>query len=333
MDPTFTDAEKRFVLAEIIKASSIDVGILVDLVKSHNVEPQWLSMQVPNGRNLGQCINATESLFERHIPYPNLKRKPPASLVEIAPKRQAVEQPRPVAIPRVIQPRPASNGYNPHPSPTVTAPATATATPPTATGRKRGRPSKAEKAEKEAAQLRAGGHHFGVFPNRQGQPGTYPPISAAPTQPPVTQKLPPISTVQDYPPSSSVATVYNVVSGPQRKNSPRHEQVIPPLSKHQTDEQPQETRPADSNPQWQPGMASENADASHQEAENYGRFPSQPRQMPTPMEPRQLASYSGMNSPLVGRISAPERSNSPMSQHKPESHSPHLNPAPAGVVP
>jgi hypothetical protein len=41
---------QRFVLAEMIKASHMDVGILVEFIKHHEIQPDWLSMQLPGGR-------------------------------------------------------------------------------------------------------------------------------------------------------------------------------------------------------------------------------------------------------------------------------------------
>jgi hypothetical protein len=41
---------QRFVLAEMIKVSNMDVGTLVDFVKYHDIAPDWLEMQLPGGR-------------------------------------------------------------------------------------------------------------------------------------------------------------------------------------------------------------------------------------------------------------------------------------------
>jgi hypothetical protein len=43
-------AAQRFVLAEMIKASHMDVGVLVDFVKQHDIRADWMSMQLPSGR-------------------------------------------------------------------------------------------------------------------------------------------------------------------------------------------------------------------------------------------------------------------------------------------
>jgi hypothetical protein len=36
-------------LGEIIKVSAIDVATLVDFIKAHKVEPDWMLMQLPGG--------------------------------------------------------------------------------------------------------------------------------------------------------------------------------------------------------------------------------------------------------------------------------------------
>lgn len=40
---------QRFVLAEMLKVSQMDVGVLVDFLKNCGVQPDWLSMQLPGG--------------------------------------------------------------------------------------------------------------------------------------------------------------------------------------------------------------------------------------------------------------------------------------------
>jgi hypothetical protein len=53
-DLTMSPAQ-RFILAEMIKLSQLDVAVLVDFVKAHGIEPgwmqqQWIHMQLPRGR-------------------------------------------------------------------------------------------------------------------------------------------------------------------------------------------------------------------------------------------------------------------------------------------
>lgn len=179
MDPTFTEFDQRFVLGEIIKASDLDVGTLVDFICKHNVQPNWVRMQLPCGRNLLQVWKAAEVMFNAPLnPPPTahfapLKRKSLGDLHEHNSKRLATspidQQPPP--LPPImhapqplhahsplnasrnvsIQPRPASNGYQLN-SPT-TAPQPITPALSQSIGRKRGRPSKADKE----AQARASG--------------------------------------------------------------------------------------------------------------------------------------------------------------------------------
>lgn len=45
-----TDQTQRFVLAEMVKYSHIDVNTLVDFIKYHEVQPDWMSFHLPRGR-------------------------------------------------------------------------------------------------------------------------------------------------------------------------------------------------------------------------------------------------------------------------------------------
>ncbi|KAL1878814.1 hypothetical protein VTK73DRAFT_7467 [Phialemonium thermophilum] len=165
MESSFTDAEKRFVLAEMIKVSHIDVDTLVDFVKRHEIYPQWLLMQLPSGRNMMQCLQAAEVMFDMRMsppPMPVLKRKSLGDISEHLSKRQALMsplEPQPYSAPRSfnfqsahatqpvnIQPRPASNpnGY-PLASPSAPSPTVSASNPQPPSGRKRGRPSRAQR--------------------------------------------------------------------------------------------------------------------------------------------------------------------------------------------
>ncbi|KAI1393917.1 uncharacterized protein F4822DRAFT_424380 [Hypoxylon trugodes] len=166
MDTTFSDDEKRYILGEMIKNSTIDVPTLVEFIKAHQVRPDWMMMQLPSGaysrtafseyiplmkagRNMNQCYNAAEIMFQTKLPEPdfrNVKRKSMSDLVEPPTKRQAMMVPiePPIAPARIIQPRPPPNGYPPSVPVSISPPVTST-------GKKRGRPSKADKE----AQARA----------------------------------------------------------------------------------------------------------------------------------------------------------------------------------
>ncbi|KAI1815293.1 hypothetical protein GGS20DRAFT_584655 [Poronia punctata] len=183
METTFSDDEKRFVLGEIIKVSTIDVLTVVDFIKSHKIEPNWMLMQLPGGRNMQQCVGAVDNMFRVKFPPPNLggfsKRKSLGDLVDHPAKRQAITAPfEPSLAPiRALQPRPPAttahapphvSGYPP-PVASVTTSTTTTGTPGgTGTGKKRGRPSKADKEAQ--AQARAA----------YARPTEYPPITPAP---------------------------------------------------------------------------------------------------------------------------------------------------------
>ncbi|KAI2642598.1 hypothetical protein GGS21DRAFT_181006 [Xylaria nigripes] len=155
MDTTFSDDEKRFVLGEIIKVSAIDVPTLVDFIKAHKVQPNWMLMQLPGGRNMSQCFGAVENMFQAKFPLPNLgnfsKRKSVSDVIDHPAKRQAItpfeSSPAPV---RTLQPRPPlAKGYSPV-APVVSTPAVPT------TGKRRGRPPKVDKeAQARAAYTRS----------------------------------------------------------------------------------------------------------------------------------------------------------------------------------
>ncbi|KAI0180306.1 hypothetical protein GGR52DRAFT_237771 [Hypoxylon sp. FL1284] len=188
MDTTFSDDEKRFVLGEMIKVSTIDVSTLVDFIRAHQVEPNWMSMQLPGGRNMNQCFGAVENMFQTKLPPPNLinlKRKSLSDLVEHPAKRQAMAPLEPPLAPaRAIQPRLPPNGYSAVVPVTISPPVTST-------GKKRGRPSKADKE----AQARA------VY-SRMSE---YPPITPAPSAPAAGQAQREYATSPGYEYSSSLS--------------------------------------------------------------------------------------------------------------------------------
>ncbi|KAJ0109281.1 hypothetical protein J7T55_009612 [Diaporthe amygdali] len=183
----FTEDEKRFVLAEYIKASQVETGQLVEFIKTYNLQADWFAMQLPGGRNMHQCMRAASQLLDRELQLPslpNLKRKSVSDFSEHVPKRVASMTPiqyqprqppplpqpqppaqtqpqlpqlhQPVATSRAIQPRPSSDpkqpaveGYGVFQSKSPSNGYGVFQSNPTV--RKRGRPSKAEKE----AQARA----------------------------------------------------------------------------------------------------------------------------------------------------------------------------------
>ncbi|KAH7143931.1 hypothetical protein EDB81DRAFT_884526 [Dactylonectria macrodidyma] len=150
MGSRFTDEEKRFLLAEMIKANCLEIEVIRRFVKAHVVEPNWMQMQLPLGRNMDQCVQAADQLgFKHHHAW--LKRRMSGDQSEPAAKRIALpgntEQPAamfagvPSTAPThvAILPRPANN--------TAEIPSTISpqAPPPTAP-KKKGRPARADKA-------------------------------------------------------------------------------------------------------------------------------------------------------------------------------------------
>ncbi|TAQ90549.1 hypothetical protein B7494_g1103 [Chlorociboria aeruginascens] len=164
MDAPFTDQEKRFVLSEALKTSSIPVEKLLALLQDGNIHPAWTEMLLPLGRNLKSCIDAFESLKASHPPttsaafpvFPSIpsKRKS-TSDAEAFPAFPAADPSRKrrqsghelVAIARNIQPRPASNG-----SPIAFSPSL----PVGVQAKKRGRPSKADLQARQAEAIARG---------------------------------------------------------------------------------------------------------------------------------------------------------------------------------
>ncbi|GAB1320233.1 hypothetical protein MFIFM68171_10443 [Madurella fahalii] len=209
MESSFTDVEKRFILGEMVKTSHMDVGVLVDFIKSHDVQPDWLSMQLPGGRNMNQCLHAAEIMFNMPMPPPvisPLKRKSLGDLPDHFSKRQAVAspgdasprglslgalQPAVGAHPVNIQPRPNGYGSAPlAPSPSVSA---APYNP--APTRRRGRPPKSVQ--------------------NTWQVSTYPPISPAPIAPSPAPAIAP----QPHSPGLRAAPAYQ--AAPQMPSDPK----------------------------------------------------------------------------------------------------------------
>ncbi|KAK4123091.1 hypothetical protein N657DRAFT_447265 [Parathielavia appendiculata] len=215
---SFNEAEKRFVLAEMIKLSQVDVGVLVDFVKSHGIEPDWLHMQLPSGRTMGQCLHAAETMFNTPMAPPpmisSLKRKSLGDLPDFeSSKRQAMASPGEVSprgfalpanlqpgLPANIQPRP--NGFAPAPSAPIPSVSASTYNP-TPVARKRGRPPKAVQGA-------------------TWQVSTYPPITPAPIAPsPATTTAPhPRSPGLQQPPAAPQAASQGQDTKPRKKALP-----------------------------------------------------------------------------------------------------------------
>ncbi|KAF3769881.1 hypothetical protein M406DRAFT_105114 [Cryphonectria parasitica EP155] len=225
----FTEDEKRFVLAEYIKASQVDTEQLVAFIKMNQLQTDWFSMQLPGDLpsvpNLKKRKSASDLLTEQapkrmasmaHIPYhqqqqqqqqqqqhqqhrppsrPQDQQTPPLPQPSPSPLAQQ-QQPGSGGLPppRVnlnIQPRPAleskqptTEGYNVFQSKTPSNGYGVFQSNPT--GRKRGRPSKAEKE----AQARANSSSWTttgpipISPKPAGHPPTTPLAGPPPPAPP-----------------------------------------------------------------------------------------------------------------------------------------------------
>ncbi|KAH7159929.1 hypothetical protein B0J13DRAFT_116703 [Dactylonectria estremocensis] len=148
MGSRFTDEERRFLLAEMIKANCLEIEVIRRFVKAHVVEPNWMQMQLPLGRNMDQCVQAAHQLGFKHHAWP--KRKMSGDQSEPAAKRIAlpgntdpsamfagVPSTAPTHV--AILPRPASNAAE---IPSMIAPQA----PPPTVPKKKGRPARADKA-------------------------------------------------------------------------------------------------------------------------------------------------------------------------------------------
>ncbi|KAK7213677.1 hypothetical protein V2G26_020855 [Clonostachys chloroleuca] len=151
MEAPFEDREKRFVLAEMIKNSSIDADVLAAFVRSSQIEPNWMYMQLPSGRSMHQCMEAASQMS---IAAPSLKRKPWEDIsFEHQAKRPATsERHEPVHHGMEhVAPPPAS--LSPHiailPRPTSANPVHQQQTLSHEGPKKRGRPSRADKAKRD----------------------------------------------------------------------------------------------------------------------------------------------------------------------------------------
>lgn len=148
-----------------------------------------------------QCYGAVENMFRAKYPPPNLttlKRKSLGDLEHPAKKPANAAGPEPtVPGARVIQPRPPPNGLPP------AAPSSGSTRSLTASGKKRGRPSRADKE----AQARAA---YG------GRTTDYPPITAAPLAPIAIQPH-----RDPFPPAPNYETVGPLSIDQRPKHHPR----------------------------------------------------------------------------------------------------------------
>jgi hypothetical protein len=151
MNPSFSREEKLFVLAEMIKASRIDIDSLIRFINHHNIEPDWMSMQIPLGRNMNQCMQFAEHISIAKAP----SKRRPSEDYDYPSKRLAfsdqADQNRPTSSPGILQPAAPSQPMQ------ARAPNCPLESPPQGPApvlaKKRGRPSRADKAKRDLRPL------------------------------------------------------------------------------------------------------------------------------------------------------------------------------------
>ncbi|TGO57033.1 hypothetical protein BCON_0070g00050 [Botryotinia convoluta] len=166
MELPFTEQEQRFLLAEVIKTSSIPPEKLLAILNESNVSPNWMLMQVPQGRNLASCIHTFDSIAGRtynsltpQLPSASLfssdspgfqnKRRSVSDLELTAPdssRKRRTPGLDVASIQRNIQPKPAANGSSNSVSPQFAG----------QIPKKRGRPSKTDLKIRQAEEIARG---------------------------------------------------------------------------------------------------------------------------------------------------------------------------------
>jgi hypothetical protein len=163
----FSETEKRFVLAEVAKKSTIPPKRMIEFFKMENVNPDWEHMLLPNGRTLSECKSAFDSFFwqpSNQLPTLQLQPQPqPQSFLVQPPflgashKRQSMNT---ISGPDSKRRKsgteaPTTHNILPKPSNGSGSPlAMTTPSPATSNQKKRGRPSKAnvERKQREAIE-------------------------------------------------------------------------------------------------------------------------------------------------------------------------------------
>ncbi|EPE10325.1 hypothetical protein F503_05420 [Ophiostoma piceae UAMH 11346] len=89
MDHSFSEPEKRFILAEMLKASQVEITAVVDFIKSRHIYPNWMEMELPRG-NMG--IEAPPpALSQHHSQFRQYGSQPPAQQLSQQPLQQQVQ--------------------------------------------------------------------------------------------------------------------------------------------------------------------------------------------------------------------------------------------------
>jgi hypothetical protein len=336
----------------MIKASRIDVESLVDFIKYHRIEPDWMSMQIPlgtymtppylppymkdpdktclfhpfrgfrcphffivrqlmvgTGRNMNQCMQ-----FAGHISIttPYLKRRPSSVDFEPPTKRPAFselpEHARPTSSQGILQPvwqpptpttaaGPRSANGLVDSSPQTSAPGPAP--------KKRGRPSRADKAKRDLRPLLP--QHLAPRPS----PG---PVLLHPFSPTTPRPiLPALGSPRDIrrgpldPPSWSPPSMYRV--------SPEGEEKVPDKAREQTMDT-EAARPVSSH-LGSPSRVHQTVHHNHQHfpSESMGRAFDKPSSPTSSAYPRSGSLSQARNPPMAS--STPSRRESTMTRDSP----------------
>ncbi|KAF4629839.1 hypothetical protein G7Y89_g8306 [Cudoniella acicularis] len=160
--PPFSEHEKRFILAEAIKTSSIPLDKLLSVLSDSNIQPAWPHMLLPYGRTLQSCIEAYDSLIQSGQPSPYSSLSLPSTSQKRKSRSDSLEHlmtgPPPkwrqsgtesISSARNIRPKPFSSGSSPPPFSSLPGP-------PATQPRKRGRPSKLDIELRQAEAIARG---------------------------------------------------------------------------------------------------------------------------------------------------------------------------------
>ncbi|QPH12628.1 hypothetical protein C2857_004880 [Epichloe festucae Fl1] len=149
MDSSFTREEKRFVLAEILKSSDVGVEHLWRFIEANQIVPNWMNMQVPLGRSLSQCIQIVDHMKDSPS---QSKRLSTGSSGEYSRGLQFEHVSGDLVSPRLHQVSPSSTltpiAILPRPSTDNGQSCVSAARPAHNQNKKRGRPSRADKAKR-----------------------------------------------------------------------------------------------------------------------------------------------------------------------------------------
>ncbi|CZT20029.1 uncharacterized protein RCC_05886 [Ramularia collo-cygni] len=174
----WTNRERNYLLAEIIKAADPPAENLFNLIRVLNVQPRWEDIPLPTGRSLNSSRNAFEDLWRSMSSQSMVAPHTPTPLSMPA---QPIKRPYPFdgmystgSSARAIRPRPAQS-ITTYPQTTNEPPAK----------KKRGRPTKAEQAAKEEAKLAA----VAAAATASGESASAP-ISRLATQTPAPTQVP-----------------------------------------------------------------------------------------------------------------------------------------------